>query len=150
MKRETARGTTLRSLRLALLVILLIAVTIIASAAPEDYYVPSRAQWSAPTEGPAVVMYILQHSVNDGAWINYATTTDTTVVIDLTYYDTHRVRVAGRDDEGNIGEWSEPSNYYSPIDSVPGPPGTPMTKSIQPFITDPDLGYDRSDYELHR
>jgi len=120
----------LRLLKLAALAIALLAITIIAFAAPEDFLVPSRANWSPPTEGPEVETYIIQHSINDGAWYSYATTTDTTLIIDLTYYDNHRVRIAGRDHEGNVGEWSEPSNYYSPIDSIPGPPSKPMTKGL--------------------
>ena len=124
------------TIKLALGIVILLAIASVAI--PQgDPMVDARARWSPPLDGTPVIGYVLQHSVNDAAWYDYSTSEDTTVVMTLTYYDTHRVRVAGIGLDSLRGAWSEPSNYYSPIDSIPGIPGKPFTKG---FIPKPGTG----------
>lgn len=98
----------------------------ITSTVSEDGIVEARAGWSPPTYGTPVVYYILQHSINDGAWYSYATTDDTTVMTYISFYDVHKVRVAGVDAEDRQGPYSLPSNTYCPADSFPNQPSIPI------------------------
>jgi len=115
-----------------ILIIILLLITTPA-ATQESVWVPARARWSPPATSIAyidyitlampAVRYVIQHSVNGQAWYVYATTDDTTLAMSVNYYDAHRVRVAGIDSLGRIGEFSPASNTYAPIDSMPGPVG---------------------------
>jgi len=91
-----------------------------------DFYVDATAGWSPPTYGTPVEHYVLQHSINDGAWQLVGTTQDTLYTFGISFLDSHRVRVAGVDAEGRQGPFSLPSNYYRPADVFPNQPGKPF------------------------
>jgi len=90
--------------------------------------VDARALWDAPTYGTVPVKYIVQHSIDNGAWYDYALTdgNTTTVGIAITFFNGHRVRVAGIDAQDRQGPFSLPSNIYVPANVYPHPPTQPI------------------------
>jgi hypothetical protein len=82
--------------------------------------------WDAPTEGTPVEHYIIQHSVNGGVFSTVGTAQTNTFVLEATVGDTHRIRVAGVDDQSRQGPFSEPSDPYTPDLGPPGQPGKPI------------------------
>lgn len=114
-----------KSLKICLLCLFLLTL---AGAAGAQTEVEATAGWSPPTYGTPVVHYVVQHSVNEGAWATVGTTTETQYTLTISFSDDHRVRVAGVDAEGRQGPFSLPSNTYNPSDgAVTGPaqPGQP-------------------------
>ena len=107
---------------------MLVGVVVVLGAGPALAQVEATAGWSEPTYGTPVVHYVLQHSINDGAWATVGTTTDTTMTLTISENDYHRVRVAGVDAEGRQGPYSLPSNSYNPSIGNEGPtqPGQPV------------------------
>jgi hypothetical protein len=110
-----------------LLQISILMMILAAGAVSAQTTVDATAGWSPPTYGTPVEHYVLQHSINDGAWATVGTTTDTLYTMTISYTDFHRVRVAGVDAEGRQGPFSLPSNSYNPSEGVDGPtqPGQP-------------------------
>ena len=53
--------------------------------------------WTAPTTGSAVHHYVVEHSINGGAWVQVATVTINGYTLAATYGEAHRIRVAGVD-----------------------------------------------------
>ena len=86
--------------------------------------IDARVIWTAPIGG--AYSYIIQHSINGAPWTPYATSTDTTVLVRLTFFDQHRVRVAGRDSLDHIGPYSESSDILLPANNRPHIPGKPI------------------------
>jgi len=83
--------------------------------------------WTAPTTGSPVDHYVVQHSVDGGAWVTVATdVTGTTYVLSAEYDHQHQIRVAGVDAQGRQGPFSEPSDPYTPTLGAPGQPGKPV------------------------
>ncbi|MCP4290406.1 MAG: hypothetical protein GY780_01055 [bacterium] len=82
--------------------------------------------WSAPTTGSPVGHYVVQHSVNGGAWNQIATAASNSYTLTATIGDSHRIRVAGVDDQDRQGSYSEPSDTYTPELGPPGQPGKPI------------------------
>lgn len=83
--------------------------------------------WTAPTTGSPVDHYIVQHSVDGGAWVTVAdNVTETTYVLSADYDHQHQIRVAGVDAQGRQGPFSEPSDPYTPTLGAPGQPGKPV------------------------
>lgn len=111
---------------LSVLWITTILSTFVYAQVDELGRVRARASWSPPTYGTPVVTYVVQHSINGEAWYYYASTEDTTINMYISFYDTHRVRVAGVDAENRQGPFSLPSNTYSPADSFPNQPSKPL------------------------
>lgn len=111
-------------------IIILIALSVIVGAgtAWAQTEVEATAAWDPPTYGTPVVHYVLQHSVNDGAWTTVGTTPDTEYTLTISFDDVHRVRVAGVDAEGRQGPYSLPSAGYNPSIGSEGPaqPGQPV------------------------
>ncbi len=82
--------------------------------------------WTAPTTGSPVVEYVVQHSVDGGAWIQIATVTTNSYVLAATVGEAHQIRVAGVDAYDRQGVWSLPSDAYTPDLGAPGQPGKPI------------------------
>jgi hypothetical protein len=110
--------------------IVLTAVLAGGGAALAQTDVDATAAWDPPTYGTPVEHYVIQHSVNDGAWTTVGTTTDTQYTLTISFNDFHRVRVAGVDAEGRQGPYSLPSDSYNPSqggsDDGPAQPGKPV------------------------
>jgi hypothetical protein len=81
--------------------------------------------WTAPTTGSTVVQYIVEHSVDGGAFTQVATVTSPTFVLSAEYEHEHRIRVAGVDALDRQGPFSESSDPYTPTLGAPGQPGKP-------------------------
>jgi hypothetical protein len=100
----------------------LIAIILAVAAVPAlaQDMVDATAGWSPPTYGTPVVRYVLQHSINEGAWATVdSTITDTTYTLTISFDDCHRVRVAGVDSLDRQGPYSLPSDSYCPsVDGV--------------------------------
>ena len=84
------------------------------------------ASWTAPTTGSPVATYILQLSVDGGPFIDYATTTETSVTVTLDNLRTYVARVAAIDSLGRQGPWSAESDPYLADLGLPGQPGKPL------------------------
>ena len=92
-----------------------------------DLTVPATASWDAPLYGTPVVKYTVEHSIDNGAWYTYALTdTNTSIPMSVSFWSTHRIRVAGIDAEDRVGAFSDPSPVYAPADSMPHPPSKPV------------------------
>ena len=110
------------------MLMVLVVLTAAVGPALAQTDVEATAGWDPPTYGTPVEHYVLQHSVNDGAWTTVGTTTDTQYTLTISFNDSHRVRVAGVDAEGRQGPYSLPSNPYNPSEGTSGPnqPGQPV------------------------
>jgi hypothetical protein len=108
--------------RLVLSVCFLLILAVPASA---QTVANATASWGTPAYGTPVDHYVLQLSTNDGPWITTTTSSNNSVVIELSSADEHRIRVAGVDTQGRQGPYSIPSNSYSPSGDNSGPPGQP-------------------------
>jgi hypothetical protein len=82
--------------------------------------------WTAPTTGSAVHHYIVQHKIDDGAWVSVASVVTLTYDLAATYLVAHQIRVAGVDALNRQGLWSEPSESYMPDAGAPGGCGRPV------------------------
>ncbi len=82
--------------------------------------------WTAPTTGSAVHHYVVEHSINGGAWVQVATVTINGYTLAATYGEAHRIRVAGVDAQGRQGPFSVASEPYTPDLGAPGQPGQPI------------------------
>lgn len=85
------------------------------------------ASWTAPTEGSPVHHYVLQLSIDGGAYSTVATVTGgTSQTLDLEIGHIYRARVAGVDSQDRQGPWSQESDAYTPDVGPPGQPGKPL------------------------
>ncbi len=82
--------------------------------------------WSAPTTGTAVVHYVVEHSIDGGAWAPIGTVTTNEVTVTETVGQSHQIRVAGVDASDRQGPYSVPSDPYTPDPGVPAAPGKPI------------------------
>jgi len=102
----------------------------VAFLAPAAFAQTSTQQvtytWTAPTTGSPVHHYLVQHSVNGGAWVQIASVTTNTYVLAATIGEAHQIRVAGVDASDRQGVWSLPSDAYTPDPGAPGQPGKPI------------------------
>ena len=86
--------------------------------------------WTAPTTGtPAVKYYVQVSAVMPISWVVYATTTDTTLAINVPYDWEYVVRVQAEDSYNRIGPFSEVSDPDIVIGAPPGPCGKPRVES---------------------
>ncbi len=83
-------------------------------------------QWTAPTTGSAVAHYVVQRSIDGGAWAQVATAPTVNYTLAATIGVSHRIRVAGVDAAGRQGPFSLPSDPYTPDPGAPGQPGKPI------------------------
>jgi hypothetical protein len=102
-------------------IIALLALTASAQNAVEIEYT-----WTAPTGGSPVDHYVVEHSVNGGAFAQIGTTPTNSYILQATPGDTHQIRVAGVDALGRQGPLSEASEPYTPELGPPGQPGQPV------------------------
>ena len=108
-------------------------VILILSSVPEadgQTNVDARAGWTPPTYGMPVHHYELQLSTNLEQWVFYGSTPDTFMTVEVSFTDSHRVRVRGIAAGGEDGLWSPSSNSYRPSD-FPGKPGQPYAWEIK-------------------
>jgi len=83
-------------------------------------------QWPAPTSGSPVVNYVVEHSVDGGAWTQVGTVTTNQYTLTATFDHSHQIRVAAVDGLARQSIWSEPSDPYTPDAGAPGQPGKPI------------------------
>jgi hypothetical protein len=114
------------SLKSATLVALF-AVLAAAPAAAQTQTMDVDYQWTAPTTGSPVDHYVVEHSVDGGAWTQIAAAvTGNSYTLAATVGVSHRIRVAGVDALGRQGTFSLPSDAYTPDAGAPGAPGKPI------------------------
>jgi len=82
--------------------------------------------WSAPTTGSPVDHYIVEHSVDGGAWSEIGSASSNSYTLTATVGNSHRIRVAGVDAQGRQGTFSIASDPYTPDAGPPGQPGKPI------------------------
>ncbi len=76
--------------------------------------IPTSYNWTPPTTGTPVEYYVVQLETDGGGYVTIETVTDTTGTIDLEPGRTYSVRVAGVDADDAQGDWSDPSDEYTP------------------------------------
>ena len=107
-------------------VLTIMATLLIAAAAPAQTTTDVQYQWTAPVTGTPLEHYVVQHSVNGETWMNLGNVSNNQYTLEATFGDEHRLRVAGVDDQGRQGPWSNPSDPYTPDAGAPGQPGKPI------------------------
>ncbi len=88
--------------------------------------VQATASWSPPSTGSPVDHYVVQISIDGGAFGNAGTTNTTSITLTLTVGSTYTVRVAGVDAQDRQGPYSPQSDSYTPDLGPPGTPGKPI------------------------
>lgn len=81
--------------------------------------------WTAPTTGSPVAQYVVQQSIDGGAFTTVGTSSTNTYILVATIGHSHRIRVAGVDAQSRQGPYSEASDPYTPDLGPPGQPGKP-------------------------
>ncbi|MBE0565085.1 MAG: fibronectin type III domain-containing protein [Krumholzibacteria bacterium] len=108
-------------------VVALFAVLAAAPAAAQTGTMDVAYQWTAPTTGSVVQHYVVEHSVDGGAWTQVAASvTGNSYTLAAVTGVSHRIRVAGVDAQGRQGPFSLPSDAYTPDAGAPGQPGKPI------------------------
>lgn len=87
---------------------------------------PARGSWSPPTVGTLAIKYRVEHSIDGAAWYPYAIVQDTTVSMSISFFNDHRIRVAGIDVDDRQGPFSIPSDVYNSSTIYPHPPTQPI------------------------
>jgi hypothetical protein len=108
------------------LILTLIVVALGAGAAQAQDTQPVNYQWTAPTTGAPVHHYVIEHSVDGGAWTVIGTADTNTYTLTANVGESHRIRVAGVDADNRMGTFSVPSEAYVPQLDPPGQPGQPI------------------------
>ena len=89
--------------------------------------VESRFAWNTPLGGAPVHHYIVELSVSDGPWVEIGTSPEPVFTYQIPIGEVYRLRVAGVDEQGREGAFSEPSpSYTSGSVDGPGQPGQPV------------------------
>ncbi len=109
-----------RGYRLALLLAVCVLLALCLPGAVQDAP-PVVYVWTPPADGSPVEYYVIQLSFNDGAFIDYDSTTTSEPVFQLAveYENKYVIRVAGVDADGDRGPFSEPSEGYIPPEPDP-------------------------------
>lgn len=84
-----------------------------------------QVTWTAPTEGSAVVSYVMEIEIDGVSSPPVEGIIGTSYTIDLSFGSAYRVRVAGVDANNRQGVWSEWSDTWFD-DGPPGQPGKPI------------------------
>ena len=113
-------------LKITLVLAILTAALLAAPASAQTTTVNVAYTWTAPTTGSAVVQYVIEHSVDGGAWTQIATSSTTSYTLAATIGHSHRIRVAGDDAQNRQGAFSAASDAYTPDAGAPGAPGKPV------------------------
>jgi len=87
---------------------------------------PVSYTWTAPTTGSSVDHYIVQHSVDGGAWTQVGSVSNNSYTLNAEFGVAHRIRVAGVDASDRQGPFSVASDPYTPDLGSPGQPGKPI------------------------
>ncbi len=119
MKRNSIITATLA---LAFLTTVLLA----APASAQTTTVNVSYTWTAPTTGTAVTSYVIEQSIDGGAWTQVATSSTTSYTLAASVGHAHRIRVAGVDAQSRQGVYSAASDAYTPDAGAPGAPGKPI------------------------
>ena len=106
--------------------VLAILTTALLAAPASAQTVNVSYSWTAPTTGSAVASYVIQQSIDGGAWAQVATSSTTSYTLAATTGHSHRIRVAGVDAQARQGIWSDPSDPYTADAGAPGQPGKPI------------------------
>jgi hypothetical protein len=114
-----------RSHRVILPLLATAAALLLASVASAQTINVSYS-WTAPTTGSPVAQYVVQQSIDGGAFTTVGTSTTTSYVLAATVGHAHRIRVAGVDAQSRQGPYSEASDPYTPDLGPPGQPGKPV------------------------
>jgi len=122
-RRNTTLTTTRTTTRTGLLCLLVFTFSASLVAAQT---VQANFSWTVPTTGTAVDHYVVEQSVNGGAWTQVATVTTNSYALNATIGASHRLRVAGVDATSRQGPFSLPSTAYVPDAGAPGQPGKPI------------------------
>ncbi|MHB8079604.1 MAG: hypothetical protein ACYDIE_10160 [Candidatus Krumholzibacteriia bacterium] len=108
------------------LIVVALAILIAPAAFAQTTTQQVTYTWTAPTTGSAVDHYLVQHSINGGAWVQIASVTTLSYVLAATIGEAHQIRVAGVDALSRQGVWSLASDAYTPDPGAPGQPGKPV------------------------
>ena len=119
MKRTSILNTTL-------VLAILTAALLAAPASAQTTTVNVAYSWTAPTTGSAVVQYVVEQSIDGGAWTQIATSSTTSYTLAASIGHAHRIRVAGVDAQSRQGVFSASSDSYTPDAGAPGTPGKPI------------------------
>ncbi len=109
------------------LVLILLVGALGATEALAQTTQPVNFQWTAPATGAPVDHYVVEHSVNSGAWTVIGTAGTNTFTLTASVGDSHQIRVAGVDADSRQGVFSVASEPYVPTLDPPGQPGQPIT-----------------------
>ncbi len=112
---------TKATLALAFLTTVLLAMPAAAQTTVNVAYT-----WTAPTTGSAAATYVVEQSIDTGAWAQVATTSTNSYTLAATTGHSHRIRVAGVDATARQGVFSLPSDAYVADAGAPGQPGKPI------------------------
>ena len=77
-------------------------------------------EWTAPTSGTPVHHYVAEVLVNEKDTLYFDSIPNEATLLEATYGNKYRMRVAGVDAAGVQGPWSEWSNPYAPELPPPG------------------------------
>jgi len=104
----------------------LTTVLLAAPASAQTTTVNVNYTWTAPTTGSAVTSYVIEQSIDSGAWTQIATSSTTSYTLAAAVGRSHRIRVAGVDAQARQGIFSVASDAYTPDAGAPGQPGKPI------------------------
>ncbi len=104
----------------------LITLSLAATSAMAQTEMDVAYSWTVPTAGTAVVHYVVEHSVDGGAWTQIATTSTNSYTLSAAVGLSHQIRVAGVDAASRQGPFSVPSDAYLPDPGAPSAPGKPI------------------------
>ena len=76
--------------------------------------------WAAPTSGSPVQHYVAEVLVNEKDTVYFESIPDESTLLEVTFGNKYRMRVAGVDAAGVQGPWSEWSDPYAPELPPPG------------------------------
>lgn len=119
----------MRKLLLILLAVVIVAIPIIVISASQTRTMTVTYTWTPPLTGNPVDHYVVELSVDGGAFLSYTPTEPVTleaVAMEYGFGHTYQIRVAGVDAQGRQGPFSEPSDPYLPDAGAPGQPGKPV------------------------
>jgi|GEM_PF-1824614 len=103
-----------------------LATLMVAGSALAQTEVQVNYTWSAPSTGSPVDHYVVQHSVDGGGWTQVASVSTNSYSLTASVGQSHRIRVAGVDDQDRQGPYSVASDPYEPDVGPPGQPGKPI------------------------
>ncbi len=116
---------TITLLKITMFAVLL-AVMLPAASSLAQTEMPINYTWTAPTTGTTVEFYVVEHSINEGQWVQVGTATENSYTLSAALGQSHQIRVAGVDASDRQGLFSVASDPYVPDEGAPGQPGKPI------------------------